>query len=243
MKANWTFKINLIIHVILNIIMGLTSKFVKHSYQLFPNVTKMELFAVLKDRKKIPWRHLILTASKSRKSGQIFCAKVDIPCYYNACINYFWVGIIAVYYKHKKRSAKIYRVARNRSKTVETPGYNAVSVYTGDRDDIYMEENNSTQHEQDSVVLIGVKWKQDYEVEARWAFPFLRFSVLFLIETLSNCCATILLIKTLHIDIASRLFWRTVVKMWIPIVKIETLVQERQHFHTCLNSPYTQFHL
>ena len=67
------------------------------------------------------------------------------------------VGIIAVYYKCKKRSAKIYRSARNRGKTMETTGYKAVPVCTGDRDDVYMEEDNSMQHEDDSVVVTGVK--------------------------------------------------------------------------------------
>ena len=67
------------------------------------------------------------------------------------------VGIIAVYYICKKRSAKIYRLARNRGKTKDTPGYNAVPVYTVDRDGVCMKEDNSTQHEEDSVVLTGVK--------------------------------------------------------------------------------------
>ena len=57
---------------------------------------------------------------------------------------------------------------------METPGYNGVPVCTGDRDDIYMEEDNSTQHEEDSVVLTGVKQRQDHEVEAKSAFPVLR---------------------------------------------------------------------
>ena len=52
--------------------------------------------------------------------------------------------------------------------------YNVVPVYTGDRDDVYMEEDNSTQHEEDSVVLTGVKKKQDHGVEAKSAFPVLR---------------------------------------------------------------------
>ena len=59
-------------------------------------------------------------------------------------------------YKCKKRSAKIYRLPRNRGKSAETPEYNAVPVYTGDRDDVYMVEDNSTQHEKDSAVLTGV---------------------------------------------------------------------------------------
>ena len=49
---------------------------------------------------------------------------------------------------------------------METSGYNAVPVYTGDRDDVYMEEDNSTQHEEDLIVITGVKQKQDHEVEA-----------------------------------------------------------------------------
>ena len=77
------------------------------------------------------------------------------------------MGIIAVFYKCKKRSAKIYRLARNRSKTMETPGYNAVPVCTGDRDDVYMEEDNSMQHEEDLVILTSVKSKQDHKVEAK----------------------------------------------------------------------------
>ena len=49
-------------------------------------------------------------------------------------------------------------------------------VYTGDRDDVYMEEDNSTQHEEDSVVLTYVKQKQDHEVEAKAAFFVLRLA-------------------------------------------------------------------
>ena len=86
------------------------------------------------------------------------------------------VGIIDVYYKCEKRSAKIYRLARNRGKPMETLGYNATPVCTGDRDDIYMEKDNSTQDEKDSVVLTVVKQKQDQEVEAKSAFPVLRLA-------------------------------------------------------------------
>ena len=82
------------------------------------------------------------------------------------------MGIIAIYYKCKKnkcekRSAKIYSLARNQGKIIETPGYNAVPVYTGNRDEVYKEEGNSTQHEKDSVLLTGVKQKQDHEVEPK----------------------------------------------------------------------------
>ena len=57
---------------------------------------------------------------------------------------------------------------------METPGYNAVPVCTGDRADVYMEEDNSMQHEVDSLVLTDVKQKQDHEVEAKSAFTVLR---------------------------------------------------------------------
>ena len=46
---------------------------------------------------------------------------------------------------------------------METPGYNVVPFHTGDRDYVHMEKGNSTQHEDDSVVLTGV---QDHDVEA-----------------------------------------------------------------------------
>ena len=72
-------------------------------------------------------------------------------------MSYFGVGNIAVYYKCKKRSAKIYRLARNRGKTRDTPRCNAVSACTGDRNDVYMEEGIFTQDGEDSVVLTGMK--------------------------------------------------------------------------------------
>ena len=56
---------------------------------------------------------------------------------------------------------------------METPKYNAVPVRTGDEDDVYMEEDNSTQHEKESVILTGVKQKKDQEEEAKSAFPVL----------------------------------------------------------------------
>ena len=57
-------------------------------------------------------------------------------------------------------------LTRNRGKTMETPEYNAVPVCTQDRDDVYIEEDNFTWHKEGSVVLMGVKQKQDHEVEA-----------------------------------------------------------------------------
>ena len=59
---------------------------------------------------------------------------------------------------------------------MKTPWYNAVPDYTGDRDVVYMEEDNSIQQEEDSVVLTGVKLKQDHEVEAKSAFSVLRLA-------------------------------------------------------------------
>ena len=55
-------------------------------------------------------------------------------------------------------------------------GCNAMPLYTGDRDDVYMEEDNSMQNEEDSVDLTDVKQKKDHEVEAKSAFPVLRLA-------------------------------------------------------------------
>ena len=73
------------------------------------------------------------------------------------------MGTIAVYNKCKKRSAKNYRLTRNRGKTMETSGHNAVPFCTGDKGDVYMEEDNCMQHVEDAVILTGVKQKQDKE--------------------------------------------------------------------------------
>ena len=59
---------------------------------------------------------------------------------------------------------------------METPGYNAVPVCIGERDDVYMEEDNSMQHEDNSVVLTHVKQKWDHKVEAKQAFSVLRLA-------------------------------------------------------------------
>ena len=73
--------------------------------------------------------------------------------------------MITLCYKCKKRSARIYSLARNGGKTTETTRYNAVPVSSGDRDGIYMADYNSTQHEDDSVT--GVKQMQDHGVQAK----------------------------------------------------------------------------
>ena len=59
---------------------------------------------------------------------------------------------------------------------METPWYKAVPVYTGDSNDVYMEEDNSTWHKESSVFLTGVKQKQNHEVGAKPAFPVLRLA-------------------------------------------------------------------
>ena len=65
-----------------------------------------------------------------------------------------------------KRSAKIYKLATNRGKTISKiicklrPRHNAVTVCTGDRDDVYIKEDNSAQAwKTSSVVLTGVQQK------------------------------------------------------------------------------------
>ena len=42
---------------------------------------------------------------------------------------------------------------------MEAPGYNAVPVCARDRDDVYVEEDNSTQQKEVLVVISGVKQK------------------------------------------------------------------------------------
>ena len=87
------------------------------------------------------------------------------------------VRIIAVYFKCKKRSAKIYRLARKTGKTTDTLGYNAVPVCTEDKHYVYLEEDNSTQHEKDSGVLTGVKQKQHQKEEVKSTFLVLKLAL------------------------------------------------------------------
>ena len=56
---------------------------------------------------------------------------------------------------------------------MEKTGYKALPVYTGDRDDVYMEEDNLTQYEEDLVFLSGVKQMWDHGVEAKSVFSVL----------------------------------------------------------------------
>ena len=118
-----------------------------------PNFSKTDIPAVLKDTKDIPMRYLILTFYKSKRSGQFSVPRWIYLTAMIPTLTILGVGIIVIYYKWKKRSAKVYRLARSRAKITETPGYNAVPVCTGDKDNVYMEEDNSTQHEKYSLSL------------------------------------------------------------------------------------------
>ena len=75
------------------------------------------------------------------------------------------LGLTLVFYICK-RSAKVFcRLARNRGKTTEAPVlYKAVSVYTVDKDDVFTEEEISTQFaeldETNTVILTGIKQQQ-----------------------------------------------------------------------------------
>ena len=144
-----------------------------------PNSTKTEIPVVLKDTKGIPMRNLILIAYKSRKSGKLSVPRWIYLTTIIPTLAILGVGIFDFFRKKKnkckKRFAKIYRLARNRGNKMETPGYNAVSVCTADKD-VYMEEDNSTQHEEDSIVHTDVKQKQDHEVEAKSTFHVLRLT-------------------------------------------------------------------
>ena len=98
-----------------------------------PFISTVPNFTKQKDTKEIPMRHLILTAYKSRKSGQLSVPRWIYLATTIPTLTILKVGIIAVYYKCKKRSAKIYRLARNRGKTRDTWIQCCASVYYGQR--------------------------------------------------------------------------------------------------------------
>ena len=63
-------------------------------------------------------KHLILIACKSRKSGQFSVPKgIDLATVVST-LSILGIEIMGVFYKCKKRSAKIYRLARNGGKTM-----------------------------------------------------------------------------------------------------------------------------
>ena len=137
---------------------------------------------MLKDTKEIPIRHTIMTILNSRKSGRhpglerIFTAITVI-----SALTLLGLGLTLVFYKYK-RSAKVsYRLARNRGKTTDTPLlYKAVPVYTGDKDDFFMEEETSTQSaeldETNAVILIGVKQQQSQSKQTMLVFPVVKLA-------------------------------------------------------------------
>ena len=130
------------------------------------NFTKIDIPEILKDAKEISMRHLIMTIFNSRESGRhpglewIFIAIIVM-----SALTLLGLGLTLIFYIYK-RSAKVsYRLARNRGKTTEAPVlYKAVPFYTGDKDDVSMEEEISTQSaeldETKAVILTGVKQHQ-----------------------------------------------------------------------------------
>ena len=56
------------------------------------------------------------------------------------------LGLTLVFYIYKRSAQISYRLARNRGKTTEAPVlYKAIPVYPGDKDDVFMEEEISTE--------------------------------------------------------------------------------------------------
>ena len=121
---------------------------------------------MLKDTKEIPTRHLIMTIFNSRKSDRqpglewIFIAIIVI-----SALTLLGLGLTLVFHIYKRSAKVAYRLARNRRKTTEAPVlYKAVPVYTGDKDDVFVEEEISTQSaeldETNAVILTGVKQQQ-----------------------------------------------------------------------------------
>ena len=87
MKENWTFKISLL--VILNLLMGLTSKFGINSSQPGLILQKKQVCLQYWKTQKNSHEMFNFNYLQIGKIGQTFGAKVDIPCYYNTYINYF----------------------------------------------------------------------------------------------------------------------------------------------------------
>ena len=121
---------------------------------------------MLKDIKDIPMRHLIMTIFNSRKLGRhpglewIFIANIVI-----SALTLLGLGLTLVFYIYKSSARVSCRLARNRGKTTEAPVlYKALPAYTGDKDDVFMEEEICTQSseldETSAVILTGVKQQQ-----------------------------------------------------------------------------------
>ena len=130
-----------------------------------PNFTKSYIPEMLKGTKGVPIRHLIMTIFNSGKSGRHQCFEwIFIVIILISASTLLVLELTLVLYIYK-RSAKVsYRLARNRGKTEAPVLYKAVSVYTGNKGDVFMEEEISTQHaeldETNAVVPTGIKQPQ-----------------------------------------------------------------------------------
>ena len=147
-----------------------------------PKFTKSDIPEMLKDTKEIPMRHLFMTIFNSRNSGRqqglesIFFAIIVI-----SALTLLGLGLTVVFYIYRKSARVSYMLARKRGKTTEAPGlYKAVLVYTGDKDDVFMEEEISTQSteldETNAVILTCVKQQQIQSKQTRLVFPVLKLA-------------------------------------------------------------------
>ena len=129
MKANQTFKISSLI--ILNLIMGLTSTFGNCSSQLCL-ISQKHIPAVLKDTRD---SHELFNFNclQLRKLGKLSVPRSIYLVTTIPTLTILGMIIIAVYYKCKKRSGNIYRLASNRGKTRDTWVHCCASLYWGQR--------------------------------------------------------------------------------------------------------------
>ena len=122
-----------------------------------PNFAKTDIPAELKDTKEIPIRHLILSVYKFRKSGQPSVPRQIYPATTIPTLTILGVGIIAICYKFKKQSAKIYRLARNRGITMEIPSAMLCQSVLGTKMRSTWKKIIPHSIKKDSVFLKGVK--------------------------------------------------------------------------------------
>ena len=91
------------------------------------------------------------------------------------------LGLTLLFYIYKRPAKVSYRLSRNRGKTTEAPAlYKAVPFYTGDKDNVVMEEEISTQSaeldETNAIILTAVKQQQSQSKQTRSAFPVLKLA-------------------------------------------------------------------
>ena len=159
-----------------------------------PNFTKSYIPVMLKDTKEIPMRHLIMTIVNSRMSGRhpgvewIFIAVIVI-----SALTLLGLGLTLVFYIYKRSTKVSYRLATE-VKQQKHLFCTKLPVYNGGKDDVFMEEEISTQSaeldETNSVILtgikqqqsqtkqtsIGVKQQQSQSKQIRSAFPVLKLA-------------------------------------------------------------------